>query len=69
MFTQSLLKNDNCNRVRIALARLCSKLKKYLRSNHRRSQDKQLGGLKFKKSYPTVGTDPENFGGKDADFN
>ena len=32
----------------------------------RRSQDFQLGGeggLKFKKSYPTARTDPENFSG------
>ena len=37
--------------------------------NHRRSQDVQLGGLKFDKSYPTAGTDPENFSGGDTDLN
>ena len=30
---------------------------------HWRSQDFQLRGLKFNKSYPTAETDPENFGG------
>ena len=36
---------------------------------HRRSQDFQLGGLEFKKSYPTARTDPENFGEGYADLN
>ena len=35
---------------------------------HRRSQDFQLGGLKFKQSYPTAGTNPENFSGGNADL-
>ena len=34
----------------------------------RGSRDFQLGELKFRKSYPTAGTDPENFGGVDADL-
>ena len=44
-----------------------------LASCHRRSHIFQLGGggagLRLKKPHPTAGTDPENFGGGDADLN